>query len=48
MKINAEELILLLTVFISGEPRKGAKKLYKKLKKQVDELKKETANDTSS
>lgn len=48
MKLKPEELILLLTVLLSGEPKETAEIMYKKLKKQVAKLKKEIKNDRPS
>ena len=41
LNLTPEEWCLLLNTIMSGKPQKGSKKLFNKMKKRIEEMKKE-------
>lgn len=41
LNLTPEEWFLLLNTIMSGKPQKGSKKLFNKMKKRIEEMKKE-------
>lgn len=45
LNLTPEEWCLLLNTIMSGKPQKGSKKLFNKMKKRIEEMKKEVKDE---